>query len=297
MASPPPGMIFRFVISMNAAPTSSATPIPIWMGRRGRRDTTWPPNHPPSVPMGTNSAKVNGSTATATMNAKASNATGTDDPTFSVPGISSSRTIPVSLKMAVVGAKLPMPSVSKNRVTKPTRAGTGAGRPWGGRLARAARHQVTTKYRMTSARPASSTLIGLTIAVGSVHRRPRPLKSRGARQSGLDEREQFLVDAILVGGAHPVRRPADHDQLAVRHQLRRALTGRLDRYDLIIVAVQDQHRHVDLLQVVAVVDLPAPRRLVLASQAALKADRDERILEALRYLRALSIRAVERHRD
>ena len=40
-------------------------------------------------------------------------------PTFSVPGISRSGTILKNLKIAVVGANDPMPSVSKKLVTKP----------------------------------------------------------------------------------------------------------------------------------------------------------------------------------
>ena len=40
-------------------------------------------------------------------------------PTFSVPGISRSGTILKNLKIAVVGANEPMPSVSKKLVTNP----------------------------------------------------------------------------------------------------------------------------------------------------------------------------------
>ena len=40
-------------------------------------------------------------------------------PTFSVPGIRRSGTILKNLKIAVVGANEPMPSVSKKFVTKP----------------------------------------------------------------------------------------------------------------------------------------------------------------------------------
>jgi hypothetical protein len=45
---------------------------------------------------------------------------GREWPTFSVPGICSSSTIRFSLKIEVVGANEPMPSVSKKFVTKPS---------------------------------------------------------------------------------------------------------------------------------------------------------------------------------
>ena len=59
------------------------------------------------------------------MNACAS--VGSVWPTFSVPGIRSSRTRPLSLKIAVVGANEPMPSVSKKFVTKPIASSSGDG--------------------------------------------------------------------------------------------------------------------------------------------------------------------------
>jgi hypothetical protein len=71
------------------------------------------------VPAATIERSVVASTVMMAMNAKASNATGIDEPTFNVPGISSSRTIRVIRKMAVVGAKLPIPRESKNSVTPP----------------------------------------------------------------------------------------------------------------------------------------------------------------------------------
>ncbi len=65
-------------------------------------------------------------------------------PTFSVPGISSSGTSFRSLKIEVVGANEPMPSVSKKFVTKPMAARNQDGRlplPVAPRLVRARRTQ------------------------------------------------------------------------------------------------------------------------------------------------------------
>ena len=59
------------------------------------------------------------STSTIAMKMKAWTIVGRAWPTLSVPGIFSSGTRPFSLKIDVVGAKEPMPSVSKKFVRKP----------------------------------------------------------------------------------------------------------------------------------------------------------------------------------
>ena len=85
-------------------------------------------------------------------------------PTFSVPGICSSGTSPFSLKIDVVGAKEPMPSVSKKFVTKPIASPSGPGRAASASPPRAERTQATMNTAATRPRAtkrivlASSTL-------------------------------------------------------------------------------------------------------------------------------------------
>jgi hypothetical protein len=70
-------------------------------------------------------------------------------PTFSVPGIRSSRTRPLSLKIAVVDANDPMPSVSKKFVTNPITSSSGVGRGESSPVAPAARPRTTARPSAT----------------------------------------------------------------------------------------------------------------------------------------------------
>src|ERR1043166_9336820 len=65
--------------------------------------------------------------------------------------------------------------------------------------------------------------------------------------SSLAEREQILVDLVLMRRAHTVRRAVVNFELGVFDQLRRQHRRRADWHDLVIVTVQDESRHVDLL--------------------------------------------------
>ncbi len=71
----------------------------------------------------------------------------------------------------------------------------------------------------------------------------------------LDEREQVLVDLVLVRRAHAVRRALVDLQRRALDDLGREQRRGADRHDLIVVAVQDQRRHVELLQVLGEVGL------------------------------------------
>ena len=73
------------------------------------------------------STSVQTSTLTIAMKMSASTSVGAVWPTLSVPGMRSSRTSPVNLKIAVVGANEPMPSVSKKFVTNPIASPSGVG--------------------------------------------------------------------------------------------------------------------------------------------------------------------------
>ena len=102
---------------------------------------------------------VVGSTLMIAMKMKAWITTGGVCPIIIVPGISSSGTTFFSLNSEVVGAKEPMPSVSKKFVPKPTRSSNTLGRPRQPSRSRparvaaaAARAQATSSPAVKSAR-------------------------------------------------------------------------------------------------------------------------------------------------
>src|SRR4029077_6624432 len=71
---------------------------------------------------------------------------------------------------------------------------------------------------------------------------PRPFRSL------LDEREQIRVDSVFVGRAHAVR-PARIDfQGGAFDDLGREQGRGADRYDLIVIAMHDERRHVEFLR-------------------------------------------------
>ena len=67
--------------------------------------------------------------------------------------------------------------------------------------------------------------------------------------------QQVGVDDVGVGGAHAVREARVDLERAVLEQLDRQLGGVGDRHDLVVVAVHDQRRHVDRLEVLGEVGL------------------------------------------
>src|ERR687887_2427952 len=64
-----------------------------------------------------------------------------------------------------------------------------------------------------------------------------------------DEREQIRVDLLFVRRAHAVRQARINFQRRILDQLGRLQGRGADRYDLVIVAMQDQGRDVELLQI------------------------------------------------
>ena len=71
----------------------------------------------------------------------------------------------------------------------------------------------------------------------------------------LDERQQILVDPILERRAHAVRRAlVDLQRRALDHLGRQHGRG-ADRHDLVVVAVEDQRRDVELLEILGEVRL------------------------------------------
>src|SRR2546430_2384378 len=65
----------------------------------------------------------------------------------------------------------------------------------------------------------------------------------------LEEREQILVHLLLVGRAHAVRRALVDLQLRVLDQLGGEQGRGADGHDLVVVAVQDQRWHIELLEI------------------------------------------------
>src|SRR5208283_2646917 len=102
------------------------------------------------------------------------------------------------------------------------------------------------------------------IPVRPCHRRPGPTCLRisySFRQLGrqlsatLEEREQICVDLVRVGCRHPVRKPWIHLMRGVLHNLGGHQTRRADWHDLVVVAMHDEGRHIDLLEVFSEVRL------------------------------------------
>ena len=102
--------------------------MPYRMRCLGSRETTPDPNQAPSAEAATIEMRVTGATGTRLMKTNADSTDSIVWPTLSVPGISSSGTRRIARKIAVVVANDPMPSVSKNTVTKPVASSVPDGR-------------------------------------------------------------------------------------------------------------------------------------------------------------------------
>jgi len=120
IASPPNGNQFRSPERMINATTKSPIPMPCWIFWRDIRETIPAPRTAPIGAAVETDIRVTGSTLTEVMKIKAWTTVGIVFPTFMVPGISRSSTSLKNLKSAVCCAKLPMPSVSRKLVVKPT---------------------------------------------------------------------------------------------------------------------------------------------------------------------------------
>ena len=68
-------------------------------------------------------------------------------------------------------------------------------------------------------------------------------------RSSLSEREQIRIDQILMGRAHAVRQARVDFQRGAIDDLGRGQSRGADRHDLIIVAVHDEGRYVELLEI------------------------------------------------
>ncbi len=118
--------------NISPAARSRAMPMPIWIARRGMRETTPPPIQAPATAVAMRRMSVVTSTSMTAMPMKACVAVGRQCPTLSVPGMSSSRTSLRRRKYVVEVAKLPMPSASKKFAKNPTAIRSASGRPRSG---------------------------------------------------------------------------------------------------------------------------------------------------------------------
>ena len=62
-------------------------------------------------------------------------------------------------------------------------------------------------------------------------------------------REQIGVELLLAGVAEAVGAAGINLQRRIRHEFRRELRGCVDGYDLVVIAVNDERWHIELLQV------------------------------------------------
>src|SRR6185369_1589467 len=122
--------------------------------------------------------------------------------------------------------------------------------------------------------------------------------ARASPELALDERQQVRVELIAMRCHQAVRCARIHLQGRTLEQFGRQPSSVVDRHDLIIVAVEDQHRNVDLLQVLVEVALgELLDAVVSALEASLHALQPELIAEARGDLRLRAIGAVERERQ
>src|ERR1043165_9514078 len=77
----------------------------------------------------------------------------------------------------------------------------------------------------------------------------------GGPLSGLDELEQVRIDAVFFGRAHAVRAALVYLERGSSHQLCGQHRRVGYRLDLIVVAVEDERRHVELFEVFGEVSL------------------------------------------
>ncbi|MNV66713.1 hypothetical protein D3C71_1594830 [compost metagenome] len=98
-----------------------------------------------------------------------------------------------------------------------------------------------------------------------------------------------------MGHGQAVRRARVHLQRGVGHDLRRQPARRIDRHDLVVIAMHHQRGHVDLLQVLRVVHLgELADAVVLPLVAALHALQPEGVAHALADLVPVTVGPEER---
>src|SRR5262245_44373874 len=115
-------------------------------------------------------------------------------------------------------------------------------------------------------------------------------------RSGLDKRQDVSAELVRLGLGKSMRSARMDLEFGALDDLGALCSGRLERHDLVIVAMDDQCRLVDLLEVISVVDLgeflDAVVEALCAAQHALQ---PEGFAQALVDLGTGAVEAVERH--
>src|SRR5439155_2488815 len=122
--------------------------------------------------------------------------------------------------------------------------------------------------------------------------------SRTGRSPFLEETEQFLVDLVLVGRAHAMRRAFVDLERRILDDLGREHGRSADRHDLVVVAMKDQGGHVDFLEIFSKICLG--KRLdakVRGGEAGHHSLEPERLAHAFRDLCARPVVPVERQAE
>ena len=124
------------------------------------------------------------------------------------------------------------------------------------------------------------------------------LSRRGAIACAREERKQIRVDLVLVRRAHAVRQARIVDFDGPLDEPGRLPRRNVDRHDLIVLAVHEQSRDIELLQVVVELGLrEGLDAFIQVLEAALHAQEEELVQETLRDLSPRAIGAVERDRE
>src|SRR5712692_5310681 len=113
---------------------------------------------------------------------------------------------------------------------------------------------------------------------------------------GLQEREQVGIDLVCMSSAHTVRRPRIDLQRGTLDELGLEQAGVGERHDLVGVALQDERRYVELLQVLGLICFRERLDAVVRTlDGDLHSLEPERVPNALRNLGVRLVVAVERH--
>ena len=109
-----------------------------------------------------------------------------------------------------------------------------------------------------------------------------------------EEFEEVAVELLFVGTGQPVRGTRVDLELRAGDDLRRLQGSCLDGYDLVVVAMEDQRRYVDLLEVFGEIGLGEGLDAVVRTlDAHGHRHQPERIARTFRDVRPLPVRAVE----
>src|SRR5271168_3604123 len=73
--------------------------------------------------------------------------------------------------------------------------------------------------------------------------------SRGCFSGGTDEREQIRIDSVFVRRTHSMRQARIDFQLCVLNNLGGLMRRGADRNNLVVIAVENERWHIELLEI------------------------------------------------